>query len=258
VEQKKGDLEPLGGLSITLHIEPHLDDMGEPMPVTPAQVDQAMQVIKKRLKSTSTADFTIARQDDNGMLLQVPAAKPEQAARIRAALEPVGRLELRQVCPRNEEVGADDKSLAKRVAENLEIVPGYKVFNYTHKDADGNEATEPILLNRRVAVGGSDIARAFPSLPQPDAVEITLNKAGTEKMIALTKPMRPGLDRIAIVLDGKVVSAPTVRQVPLGKNFIIEGLNQPGEVQTLANALMNPLEVQLKIDDVRTLSPKAK
>ncbi len=147
---------------------------------------------------------------------------------------------------------------AMEVIENLDIVPGYRVYQYKHKDADGNEIVTPILLNRRVALGNSDIAMAMPSPTQMNAVKITLNDLGTDKMIALTSNMRPGVDRIAIVLDGKVVSAPVVRQVPLGRNFIVEGLNKPGEGTTLASALMHPLENQLKIDDMRTISPRAK
>jgi SecD/SecF fusion protein len=106
-----------------------------------------------------------------------------------------------------------------------------------------------------MALGGSDIANAVPSPQQADAVAITLNGAGTNKMIALTKNMRPQQDRIAIVLDGEVISAPVVNQVPLGKQFIIEGLREPGEVQSLANALMNPLENALVVDEERTVSP---
>jgi preprotein translocase subunit SecD len=60
------------------------------------------------------------------------------------------------------------------------------------------------------------------------------------------------------LLDGEVISAPTINTVPLGKNFIIEGLRQAGEVQSLANALMNPLENSLKIEEVRTVSPEIK
>ena len=117
---------------------------------------------------------------------------------------------------------------------------------------------DPILLNRRVALGSSDVAQAFPSQQQPDAVSVTLNGPGTDKMIALTANMRPGVDRIAIVLDGQVLSAPVIRSVPLGKDFIIEGLNDPGEVQNLANALTNPLGNPLKIDEMRTIPPKSK
>ncbi|MEX1116090.1 MAG: protein translocase subunit SecF, partial [Akkermansiaceae bacterium] len=117
-----------------------------------------------------------------------------------------------------------------------------------------NETLRPILLNRRMALGGSDIANAVPSPQQGDAVSITLNSDGTDKMIALTKDMRPGVDRIAIVLDGEVISAPVVNQVPLGKQFIIEGLNEPGEVQSLANSLMNPLENALVVESFSSVS----
>src|SRR5690606_21761411 len=117
------------------------------------------------------------------------------------------------------------------------------------------EFQSPILLRNRMALGGSDIANATPSPQQANAVAITLNSAGTDKMIALTKDMRPQVDRIAIVLDGEVISAPVVNQVPLGKNFIIEGLDEPGEVRGLANALMNPNQNPLSVVDERTVPP---
>jgi SecD/SecF fusion protein len=141
------------------------------------------------------------------------------------------------------------------VDAKIEIIPGYRAYKMKGKDSEKTEFTRPILLNRRMALGGSDIANATPSPQQNDAVAITLNSAGEDKMIALTKDMRPGVDRIAIVLDGEVISAPVVNQVPLGKQFIVEGLNEPGEVQSLANALMNPLENPLVVVEMRTVSP---
>jgi len=77
-------------------------------------------------------------------------------------------------------------------------------------------------------------------------------------MIALTTKMRPGIDRIAIVLDGEVISAPVVQQTPLGKHFMISGLDEPGEPQALAIALMNPLENPLKVQEVRPIPPAGK
>jgi hypothetical protein len=41
-EWPKGDLETLGGVSFTLHVEPRVDDNGAAVPITPTQVDQAM------------------------------------------------------------------------------------------------------------------------------------------------------------------------------------------------------------------------
>ncbi len=254
-DRLKGGIDILGGSSFSLHIQPRTDAEGAEMPVTPSQVDQAIAVIEKRLNGMGTAEPIIARQGSNGILLQMPGVEPQESDRIRATLQKVAKLELREVSPRNEELGPDRKTLAVRVSEHTEIVPGYQAFIHKNKDEDGKETQFPILLNRRAALGGSDIAMATPSQQQADAVDITLNSAGTDKMIALTKNMRPQQDRIAIVLDGEVISAPVVNQVPLGKQFVITGLRDPGEPQNLANSLMNPLENALVVDEMRKVSP---
>jgi SecD/SecF fusion protein len=254
-ERLKGGIDIIGGSSFSLRIQEREADDGTKMPITKEQVEQAIIVIEKRLNSMGTAEPIIARQGNSGILVQMPGVEPEESARIRATLEKVAKLELREVSPRNDEAGADGAPLAKRVQEGGEIVPGYRAYTYKHKDADGNEIKQPILLNRRMALGGSDIANAVPSPQQADAVAITLNSEGTDKMIALTKNMRPQQDRIAIVLDGEVISAPVVNQTPLGKQFVVEGLREPGEVQSLANALMNPLENALVVDEMRNVSP---
>jgi SecD/SecF fusion protein len=254
-ERLKGGIDIIGGSSFSLRIQEREGDDGEKMPITNEQVEQAMLVIEKRLNRLGTTEPMIARQGADGILVQMPGVKPEESANIRRILEQVAKLELREVSPRTDEPGPDGKSLAERVQNGSELVPGYRAYTLKGKDEDGNEYTRPILLNRRMALGGSDIANAVPSPQQADAVAITLNGAGTDKMIALTKNMNAGRDRIAIVLDGEVISAPTVNAVPLGKNFIIEGLREPGEVQSLANALMNPLENPLVVDEERTVSP---
>jgi SecD/SecF fusion protein len=254
-ERLKGGIDIIGGSSFTLRVQPREMDNGEKMPVTTQQVDQAILVIEKRLNALGTAEPMIARQGSDKIQVQMPGIEPEDSENIRKTLEKVAKLELREVSPRSEEPGAGGKTLAQRVQDGDEIVPGYRAYTLTGKDDDGNEYKRPILLNRRMALGGSDIADAVPSPQQADAVAITLNGEGTDKMIALTKNMTPRQDRIAIVLDGEVISAPVVNQVPLGKQFIIEGLREPGEVQSLANALMNPLENALVVEEFRNVSP---
>ncbi len=251
----KGGIDIIGGSSFTLRVQPREADGGGKMPVTVQQVDQAIKVIEKRLNSMGTAEPMIARQGEDKIEVQMPGVEPGDSEKIRATLEKVAKLELRQVHPRSSEPGPDGKSLAQRVKEKTEIVPGYLAFEHKSKDSEGGEFSETILLNRRTALGGSDIASAVPSGQQADAVDIVLNNAGTDRMIALTKDMAEGRDRIAIVLDGEVISAPVVNQVPLGKRFLIEGLREPGEVDNLANALMNPLENALVVDEFRNVSP---
>ena len=254
-ERLKAGIDIAGGSAFFLRIQPKENANGEEMPVTPDQVQEAIRVIQGRLDSMGTAEPLIVAQGDDGILVQMPGVKPEESAEIRKTLETVAKLELREVSPRNNEIGENGKSLAQRVLDDDEIVPGYRAYELTQKDENGNETTTPILLNRRAALGGSDIVNAYPSPSSMDSVDITLNNLGTDKMIALTQNMRPNIDRIAIVLDGIVKSAPVVQSVPLGKNFVINGLDEAGETRQLANALMNPLENPLEVEEERSVSP---
>lgn len=256
-ERLKGGIDIVGGASFSLQIQPKDGAGGQPMPITKEQVDQAKIVIEKRLRSIGYPEALIYQQGEDGLMLQIPGVEPEEAEEIREILTKVAKLELHKVSERTNEPATGGKSLAQSVLDGDEIVVGQRSFKHVFNDADGNEREEAILLYRRSALGGKDIANAVPSPQQADAVAITLNAAGTDKMIALTSSdnMRAGIDRIAIVLDGKVVSAPVVNQTPLGKRFIIEGLDEPGEVETLANQLMNPLENPLEVGEMRLISP---
>ncbi len=244
-----------GGTEFSLRLLPLEDENGTKQPITKKQVNQAIGVLEKRLKAMKVRDAHVTPQGDSGILVQIPGVTAETSQPLKSLLKISGKLELREVHPRNDEANLNGKTLAARVEAGNEIVPGYKAYTYQHKDADGNPRSVPILLNRRAALGGQDIELATPSPQQPGAVSISLNDAGTDKMIALTQNMTPQRDRIAIVLDGVVISAPVVNQVPLGKNFIVEGLREAGEVQSLASALMCPLEMPLVIEDERTLPP---
>lgn len=253
-EKLRGGIDLVGGSSFMLRVQQKEDEQGRMTPVTPDQVRQAIIVVQKRLDDLGTAQPFIARQGEDMIIVQMPGVEPEEAARVREILETTAKLELREVSPRTDEPGDDGRTLAQRVIAGDEIVPGYRAYKYTIKDDDGNERTSDLLLNRRVAVGGNHIGRANPTPTRTDAVDITLNGEGTDRMIALTQNMNAGRDRIAIVLDGVVISAPVVQSTPLGRNFIVSGLNDPGEPQSLARALMNPLENGLIVEDERSVS----
>lgn len=242
-----------GGSAFTVRIQPKLDGDGKPMPITNTQVEEAIRVIQSRLDTFGQADPP-TKQGEDGILIEMPGIKPEQSKEIRDILETVAKLELKEVSPRNDELGANGKTLAQRVLDGEEIEPRHSVYQVTRKDQDGNEFTTPILLKRVAALGGSDVALAAPSMDQNDAVSVTLNSAGADKMFNLTKDMRLGKDRIAVLLDGVVICAPVVNDI-LSKNFSISGLNDVGEPKKVANALMNPLENPLIVDEERSVSP---
>ncbi len=254
-ERLKGGIDIVGGSAFTLRIQPKEGENGQPMPITREQAEQAMSVIQKRLDPNGNRDLMITQQGEDGLLVQMPGIEPEESENIRKTLEKVAKLELHKVSERSDEIGPNGKTLAERVLNEGELVVGQRAFLLKGKDEDGKDYQRPILLYRRAALGGSDIANAVPSQMQPDAVDIVLNDEGTDKMIALTKDMRAGTDRIAIVLDGEVISAPVVQDTPLGKRFNINGLRDPGEPQLLANQLMNPLENPLVVEEMRLISP---
>jgi len=248
-DRLKGGIDIVGGSAFTLRVQQREDQNGQKEPVTKREVEQAIKVIEQRLNGAGTSEPLIAAQGEDKILVQMPGVSPEEAKKIRETLERVAHLELRQV-------HQNTNQLASAIQEGKELAPpGYKVFPEKHRDADGNTITSSILLSRRVALSGNDVSRANPSVNQIGAVDIELNSKGADKMIALTEHMQEGVDRIAIVLDNEVISAPTVQHVPLGKNFVITGVDRPGEAQELANALMNPLENGLKVEEERSVSP---
>ncbi len=247
-----------GGHSILLSLEERVNDSGAKIPVTKEAVEESIRVIKKRLEGMGIDQMIVNQEGEAGILLKLPGVGAEQAGRFGAMLEKTSLLALHEVNPKNDEIAADGKSLAQRVQDGDEIVPGYRAYTLKGKTRDGNDFETPILINRRKALGSDEIASASLSVQHADAVDVTLSASGTDKMIALTTNMRPGFDRIAIVMDGEVISAPVLQGVPLGKHFVINGLDKPGEAKSMAISLMHPLENPLKVKEVRHIPPVVK
>jgi SecD/SecF fusion protein len=227
------------------------DETGNKVPVAPHAVAQSITITEDRLNALGLADVQITKKGVDGFVVRVKGLKPDRASEIANIIQKPGKLELKEVSQRNEELGKDGKTLAQLVKEGIELVPGYRAYDHKVKDEEGNETTRTILAKRRSAIRNGDVASAIKSPVQEGAVSITLNADGADKMIALTKNMRPGMDRIAILIDGEVISAPTLLDVPLGKNFEINGLHSPGEVESIAISFMNPLEFQLVVEEER-------
>jgi len=246
-----------GGSSFTLQVKPKTDEgTGQPIPLTADDVKQAKATVEKRLNSMGNIEMSAVVQGNDKILIQMPGMAPEAAADIRVQLEKVARLEVRKVNIDGGQPDPSGKTLAERIDSGEEPrMPGYKVFKH-HYDVEGTKRTEFLLLSNRVAWTGKDVQHAYPeSMGGGVSVGITLTNAGGDKMINLTKDLVPGRDRIAVVLDGEVITAPGLKQVPLGKSFQIDGQESLDEARALANALKNPLENPLEIIDERTVTP---
>lgn len=254
----KGGIDLVGGSSFTLQVMPKLDELtAQPVPLSPDDVGQAKAIIEKRLNEYGNVDLQVLEQGDDRLIVQMPGMSPEASDEVEKLLLQVARLEFRKVNLEGGRPGPDGRSLAERIQAGEEPrKPGYRVFEHHYETDEGTQRTEFLLLNQRIALTGKDVATAYPqTMGASHSVGITLTSTGGDKMINLTKDMTPQRDRIAVVLDGEVITAPSVNSVPLGRNFQIEGQSSNEEARNLCNALKNPLENPLKILERTTVSP---
>ena len=245
----KGGIDLIGGSSFTLRVQPSTGPNGAEVPVTANAVSQAIQTVEKRLNQSGASDLKIVAQGEDRILVEMPGIAPEDAKRIRTILEKIAKLELKAVHP-------ETRVLANKVAADPdnEIIPGYELKVLKDTDDDGNATSENILVKSRAALTGEYIVHAQEMYgPYEGQLDVELNNEGATKMFDLTKQMQHGSDRLAIVLDGKVLSAPTV-QSPLSKKFQISGMGTAKEAKALASALLNPLKNPLIVEEERTMS----
>ncbi len=245
----KGGIDLIGGSSFTLRVQPGKDENGDPVSVNPTAVQQAIETVEKRLNAFGTADLLIVAQGQDRILVQMPGVSPQEAADVRKTLEKVARLELKTVNP-------DSRSIVSQMEQDPEntFEPGYDLKELETEDDDGVMGIEKILVNKRYDLDGSYVVHAQELYgPYEGKLSVKLNSEGASKMFQLTSKMNHGVDRLAIVLDGKVLSAPVV-QSSLGANFEISGMKNASEARALAAALLNPLKNPLLVEEERTVS----
>ncbi len=126
-----------------------------------------------------------------------------------------------------------------------------RVEKYVVKDAKGNiEKEMPIILKTQVMTG-SDLKRADPGVDQygRPIVSIEFTAKGTDKFAEVTR--RNVGKPLAILLDGKIISAPNISEPILGGKAQISGSFSPTDVQDLviklkAGSLPVPVQIVAK------------
>jgi hypothetical protein len=101
----------------------------------------------------------------------------------------------------------------------------------TYKTAQGEQL---VWVSKKAIITEKDVKNAYPDPMRKQTIDIQLTEKGGAAMIAATSPMRPGRDRMAVIIEGKLHSAPVLNSVPLGASFFIEGLTEFDDRQ-LAN-----------------------
>lgn len=113
---------------------------------------------------------------------------------------------------------ADEVFRVSRVVE----AAGEGIERMTFKAGDHEEV---LFVEKAAVVGAADVEQAQAEiLPSTRHISIRLKPDGAKKMSAVTGEMKPGVERLALIVEGKPHSAPRVYD-KLGAHFIIQGFD---------------------------------
>lgn len=203
-------------------------------------IDQSVEIVRMRVDSTGTKEPIIQKQGDGQILLQVPGA--ENPETLKNMLGKTAKLTFHAV---NEE--ADIESALKG------HVPADSIIAYMEHEKG---QLYPYVLKKKASLSGDMLTNAVASFNQnaQPGVSFTLNSVGGKLFAELTKASIH--KRIAIVLDGKIISAASVNEPITGGSGIISGSMTVEAANELALLLRaGALPAPLKIIEERSIGP---
>ncbi len=205
-------------------------------------MDSATEVVRRRIDELGTREPTIIRQGATRIVVQVPGLQDPQA--LKSLLGQTAQLEFKLV---------DLNALPENVQAGI-APAGSQIFPF----APGTPSEGQSLAVRRLGgIRGESLTGAQAGVdPQNNqsVVNITFDAQGGAKFAKLTtenigKPF-------AIILDGKVLSAPNIETAIIGGRAQISGSFTPESANQLAIALRSgALPVPLEVVEERTVGP---
>lgn len=198
-------------------------------------VEQAKQTIDNRINQFGVAEPMIARQGAERIVVQLPGV--DDPDRVKRLIKSTAFLEFRLVdFPSGGNVGPSSREevvahYGGGVPSNVEIVP-----EDVHDDQGHVIGQRFYGLDQRRVITGRDLKSAHPSEGQfgQPVVQFNLSAQGA-KLFGEATGANVGRG-LAIVLDGRVVSAPRINS-RITDSGIIEGSFTQQEVQDLVTTL---------------------
>ena len=183
-------------------------------------VDQIIAILGIRINPQGVLEPTIQRQGEDRILLQVPGVDdPEQ---LKDRIGQQAKMTFHMV----DESNSVEQALQGRVPPTSLLLP--------MRDGGPGGQVQHILVQKRVRVGGDHLVDAQPSFGQTNqpVVSFRFDSIGARRFADTT---RENVNRrLAIVLDGEVISAPNIQSPILGGSGIITGRFTVQETQDLA------------------------
>lgn len=209
-----------------------------------AAVQQSIEIIRRRIDETGVREPTIQRQGSDRILVQLPGV--DDPERMKSLLGKTAKLTFHLL---DSQTTVED-ALAGRVP------PGSRLLPSTEGGGRGDRP-QMHVVQRRIMVSGENLVDAQPGFDQRTneaVVTFRFDSVGAKRFGEVTsqnvnKPF-------AIVLDGKVISAPVIREPILGGTGQISGSFTVQSAQDLALLLRaGALPAPLIVLEERSVGP---
>lgn len=244
LEGLKLGIDLQGGSEFVVQLQKGADSEGKEKPILGESVQQAIGILEKRLNPDGAKDLLLQPQGEDKILIQMPGVKAEEIANVRQKIEQVAKLEFRLVHPQS-------SSEIARTANGGAVV-GYVKMSV--KDPKGEGGEQFMLVKNRADLDGKYVTQAFATLDGNKGWMIILrfDNEGAKLFGDLTAANVN--QRLAVVVDGEVISAPNLNEAIYGGSAEISGSFKEDSARSLATALENPLENPMKILSESTVS----
>ena len=188
---------------------------------------QSIEIVRRRIDDVGTKEPTILQRGEKRILVELPGLKDPE--RIKKLLGKTAKLNFRLVREKSE-FGVEEL-----ISEN----------------------GEKLNVSKRIVMSGENLIDAQPSVQNQKnepIVSFTLDRLGSQKFGRATTD-NVG-KRLAIVLDGKIISAPNINEPIISGNGMISGNFSFQEATDLALLLRSgALPTPLNIVEERTVGP---
>ena len=209
-------------------------------------VDQALETIRNRIDQFGVAEPDIRRQGENRILIQLPGIKDTQ--RAKDLIGKTALLEFKLV----------DDTASVEAAVKGDVPPGREVLYQVEENPETQRTTKtPFLLKKRTLLTGAYLTDArvdIDSQFNEPYVSINFDKKGARIFERITEANVN--NRLAIVLDNNVYSAPVIQEKIAGGQARITGRFTDAEARDLAIVLRaGALPAPVNVLEERTVGP---
>ena len=195
-----------------------------------SSLNQALEIVRRRIDEVGTNEPNIVKRGNDRILVELPGL--DDPMRVKNLLGKTANLTFRFVTENSEETFGSEK---------LPFEDGYV----------------EVIVSKRIVLSGDNLLDAKPKMDNQTnqtVVSFTLDRVGAKRF---GKATTSGIGkRLAIVLDGKIISAPVIQDAIVGGSGIITGNFTFQSATDLALLLRSgALPAPLNIIEERTVGP---